>query len=202
MSGALFRRPARTRPRRRPRPRGEALSSGGMRTVPLLLSALLCSGSGCGRVEPSVEHRVEFQEGPTAGALRSGWSGFEKARDGTTFVWAEGTESSLRLGKTVRSPHEIRLRTWSFAYPGAGPQVLTLFVNDNRVGTLTLSPAPAEYSLSTPWSVWKEDENVVRFRFSRADPPALRVPGATDARPLAAAFDWVRIQPRPGVRDR
>lgn len=173
-----------------------------MRTAPLLLSALLCSGCGRGRVEPSVDHRVEFEEGPTADALRSGWSGLEKARDGTTFVWAEGTEASLRLGKAARSPHEIRLRAWSFAYPGAGPQFLTLFVNDNRVGALTISPEPSEYSLSTPWSVWKEDENVVRLRFSRADPPALRLPGSKDTRPLAAAFDWVRIRPRPGVRDR
>ena len=67
---------------------------------------------------------------------------------------------------------------------------------------LTISPEPSEYSLSTPWSVWKEDENVVRLRFSRADPPALRLPGSKDTRPLAAAFDWVRIRPRPGVRDR
>lgn len=196
MSGAVSSRTARTRPRR------QALSSGGMRTAPLLLSALLCAGSGCGRVEAPVEHRVDFQEGPDAGALRSGWSGLEKARDGTTFVWAERTEASLHLGKAARSPHEIRLRAWSFAYPGAEPQVLTLFVNDNRVGALTISPEPTEYSLSTPWSVWKEDENVVRFRFSRADPPALRLPGSTDTRRLAAAFDWVRIRPRPGVRDR
>lgn len=172
-----------------------------MKARPAILPALICAALGCGRVEPPVEQRIEFQEGPTAGALRQGWSGFEKTADGTTFVWAEGTESSLGLGKAASAPHRIRLRAWSFAWAGAGPQVLTVFVNDNRVGERTISPEPSEYSLATPWSVWKENENVVRFRFSRAEPPSLRIPGAADARPLAAAFDWVGFLPQPGLRD-
>ena len=155
---------------------------------------------GCSRARPATEQRVEFQEGPAAGVLRSGWSGFERTRDGVTFAWAEGTEASLRLAGTDPAPNAIRMRAWSFTYAGAAPQRLTLFVNDNRVGELDVPSAPTELSVDTPWSVWRRDENVLRLRFSRADSPRDRIPGSPDGRRLAIAFDWISVGAGPDTR--
>jgi hypothetical protein len=74
-------------------------------------------------------------------------------------------------------------------------------VNDCRVGRVDLPSEPSEHVLPTPWSVWKEDGNVLQLRFSRADAPRDQLPGATDGRLLAAAFDWVRIEPLPPATD-
>jgi hypothetical protein len=133
--------------------------------------------------------------------LVAGWSGLESTPEGTTFAWAEGTEATLRFGPTTRGPRLVRIRAWAFGYPGAGPQHLSVLVNDCRVARVVLSSEPSEHSVPTPSSVWREDGNVLRFRFSRADAPRDRLPGATDGRRLAAAFDRVRVEPVPAATD-
>lgn len=133
--------------------------------------------------------------------LAAGWSGFESTPDGTTFAWAEGTEASLRFGPSTRGPRLIRIRAWAFGFPGAEPQLLSVLVNDCRVGRIVLPSESSEHAFPTPWSVWKEDGNVLRLRFSRADAPTDRLAGATDGRLLAAAFDRVSIEPPPTATD-
>jgi hypothetical protein len=156
---------------------------------------------GCSRTRPEFERRVEFQEGPAAGVLRSGWSGFEKTDDGSTFAWAEGPECAIQLPGADPAPHTIRMRAWAFTYAGASPQRLTLFVNDNRLTELDVPSAPTELSLATPWSVWRRDGNVLRLRFARADSPRDRIPGSSDGRKLAVAFDWISIGAGPEAGD-
>lgn len=183
------------------RSREYVLSYAGRAVASVLLPALL--GTGCG-IDPSprpAAQSAEFEKGPTAGALTAGWSGFESTPDGTTFAWAEGTEASLRFGPSPRGPRLVRIRAWAFGFPGAEPQLLSVLVNDCRVGRIVLPSEPSEHVLPTPWSVWKEEGNVLRFRFSRADAPRDRLPGATDGRLLAAAFDRVRIEPPQPVTD-
>lgn len=154
-------------------------------------------GSSCARDQRTPPKVIEFDGDNASVRLHSGWSGFEKAPDGATFCWAEGHEASLSFGPAPRMGHEIAFRAWSFDYAAAAAQRLTVFVNDSRVGELVIPPAPSELSISTPWSVWANGENVLRFRFSRADAPADRMGGTTDGRKLAVAFDWIRIEPRP-----
>ncbi len=74
-------------------------------------------------------------------------------------------------------------------------------MNDCRVGRIVLPSESSEHAFPTPWSVWKEDGNVLRLRFSRADAPTDRLAGATDGRLLAAAFDRVSIEPPPTATD-
>lgn len=178
-----------------------ARTRSGRRLAGLLLPALVATGCGGRPSSGPPLPVVEFEEGPSAEALASGWSGFEKAPDGTTFVWAEGTEAVLRFGPTTPGPRVVRLRAWAFDFPGADPQVLTVLVNDCRVGRAVLPPTPSELTLPVPWSVLREDANVIRLRFSRADAPRDRVAGATDGRRLSAAFDQVRIEPLPSATD-
>jgi len=174
-----------------------------MRTAAAALLSVLLGApflAGCARshrAEPSGVTLVEFQEGVDAGRMVAGWSGFERTEEGLTFVWAVGTSSSVRLGPASRAPHTIELRAWAFDFPGAPPQDAVVFVNGCRVAELRLSPAPADYAIATPWSVWTDGTNVLSFAFSRADAPRDRVAGATDERPLSVGFD--RILLRPGA---
>lgn len=151
--------------------------------------------SSCAREQRTPPKVVEFDRDDASVRLGSGWSGFEKAPDGATFCWAEGREASLSLGPAPRTAQKIAFRAWSFDYAGAAPQRLTVFVNDSRVGELVIPPAPSEFSIRTPWSVWADGENVLRLRFSRADAPVDRLQGTTDGRKLAVAFDWIRVEP-------
>lgn len=166
------------------------------------LSVLLGASflAGCARshrAAPSGSTRIEFQEGDDAGRMVAGWSGFERTGEGLTFAWAVGTSAAVRFGPASRAPRTIELRAWAFDFPGAPPQEAVVFVNGCRVAKLRLSPAPSDYAIATPWSVWTDGTNVLSFAFSRADAPRDRVAGATDERLLSVGFD--RIVLRPGA---
>lgn len=163
----------------------------GPRAAPLLLAAGLSAGCAA----PPPEELLDFAGPSEAAALASGWSGFERTGDGTSFAWAVGRTSTLRLGPAGRGPRTISFRAWAFEFPGAGPQDAVVLVNGCRVGELRLGGAPSEFSVATPWSVWRDDGNVLTFAWSRADAPRARVPGATDDRLLSAGFDWIRVAP-------
>lgn len=163
----------------------------------LLAASLLIGCERSRRAEPPAVTRIEFQEGRDSERMVAGWSGFERTEDGLTFAWAVGTSASVRLGPESRMPHTIELRAWAFDFPGAPPQVAVVFVNGCRVAELRLSPAPSDYAIATPWSVWTDGTNMLSFAFSRADAPRDRVAGATDERLLSVGFD--RILLRPGA---
>ena len=160
-------------------------------SITLALSLLVA----CSKPPEATQRAIDF-DGETASIrVRSGWSGSERTSDGASFCWAEGREAILSTAGVVPQPYRVSIRAWSFNYAEAPPQHLTLFVNDTRVAEIAVSSAPTEHSFETPWSVWASQENVLRFKFSRADAPRDRVAGSADARPLAVAFDWVRVVP-------
>lgn len=165
----------------------------GVSTVLAGLGCLLLLA--CSHRKDSSEKVIEFDGGAASVSIRSGWSGPEKAPDGVSFCWAEGREAILATRGVGRTSHKVRLRAWSFEYPQAPQQRMTVFVNDTRVSEIAVEAAPTEYTIDTPWSVWSDRENVLRFRFSRADAPSDRIPESKDRRRLAAAFDWVRVVP-------
>ena len=92
----------------------------------------------------------------------------------------------------------VRFRCWPFSFPGAPPQTLTLFVNDQKAEALTLGGEPRVYAIAVPRALWKRGQNELKFVFAYAESPKDRVSGATDERTLSAAFDWLEIlRPRP-----
>ncbi len=165
-----------------------------MRSLPRVLAFLgLAMSIACTRRAQEPVIATDFDGTSASIAVRSGWSGFEKAPDGVTFSWAEGQTALLVVGRLERKARMISFRAWSFDYPEAPQQLLTVFVNDTRIGELVIAAEPSEYSIDTPWSVWNSEENTIRLRFSRADAPKERIQGAEDARRLAVAFDWLRL---------
>ncbi|HEX2799694.1 MAG TPA: hypothetical protein VHQ44_08480, partial [Thermoanaerobaculia bacterium] len=95
----------------------------------------------------------------------------------------------------------VRFRCWPFGFPGAPPQTLTLFVNDQKTDVLTLGGEPRVYAIAVPRALWKRGANELKFVFAYAESPKDRVSGATDERTLSAAFDWLEIlRPQPAKK--
>lgn len=168
-----------------------------MKRAPALLvaGALALAISGCRRIEET--RFLNFDPETTAGHLVSGWSGWEKTPQGDTFVWATAREALLKVRNDGGSDRVVRLRAWSFDWPGAPEQTVTLFVNGTHIDTAPLGPEAHVLTFVVPRALWKKGENDLGLAFARADAPKDHVPGSGDARTLAAAVDWLEILPPP-----
>ncbi len=164
------------------------------RPVILALAGLLAL-AGCRRSEET--RFLNFDPETTAGHLVSGWSGWEKTPEGDSFVWAEAREAKVRVRSNGGSDRVVRFRASSFIYPGSPEQVVTVYVNGTRIDSAGLYREPHVVSLVVPKALWKRGDNELKFEFLWTASPKDRVPGASDPRMLAAAFDWIEILPPP-----
>jgi len=160
--------------------------------APILLAAALAA---CSREAPRETRFLSFDPESSAGALVVGWSGFEKTEPGDTFVWAQAREARVRVVADGPADRLVRFRAWPLWWEGAPQQEVTVLVNDVTLGKVALGDGPRVYRLEAPAPAWKAGENVVTFRFLWAEAPRDRLPGATDTRTLAAAFDWLEVLP-------
>jgi hypothetical protein len=159
----------------------------------LLLLAVAATVSGCRRAGET--RFLNFDPETTAGHLVSGWSGWEKTSGNDTFVWADAREARVRVTIHGEGDRAVRLRAWSFCWPGAPDQTVTLFVNGARIDTAGLSPEAQVVTFVVPRALWKGGDNDLRLAFARAESPREHLPGSGDARTLAAAVDWLEILP-------
>jgi hypothetical protein len=167
----------------------------GVSWLPLVLSFLLVfllASAGC-RKSANETLFLNFDPDSSSGFLSSGWSGWEKTLQGDTFVWCQGRDGKVRVESRADGDRLVRFRCWPFRFAGAPPQTVTFFVNDARVETVGLADDPRVYTMPTPQAVWKKGANELRFSFAYAEAPRDRAPGSSDARTLAAAFDWLEI---------
>jgi len=157
--------------------------------------------AACSR--PPAETRFLNFDAESAGpALTSGWSGFEKTAAGDTFVWAQAREARVSLLAAGAGERLVRFRAWPYRWDGAPPQQVTVSLNGARLGSQTMGDGPQVYSLPSPGPAWKAGPNVLAFDFAYAEAPRDRVPGASDTRTLAAAFDWIEVLPASGAAGR
>ncbi len=77
---------------------------------------------------------------------------------------------------------------------------MTLFVNEARIDSITMSDGARVYSFLTPQAAWKAGKNELRFEFVYAASPAAVMSGSADKRTLAAAFDWIELAPAPPAK--
>ncbi len=174
----------------------------------LLVVALAVSG-GCRPGSGSKRDLVELAAGSLVSSetalldfgtrdsrphLVSGWSQEETATDGTSFVWATGASSRLRLFIAEPRPLELSFRSWPFRFPGAPTQRLTLALNGAPLAELTLLDSPAEYRLSLPASLQTEGDNVLEVVYAHHRSPRESLPGASDPRSLSVGWDWLELE--------
>ncbi len=138
---------------------------------------------------------LNFDAETSAGALTSGWSGFEKTADNDSFVWAQARTSAVTVSSRAKGDQLVRFRCWPFRFPGSPAQTATVFVNGSRIDSVTLAEGARVYGFATPEALWKPGPNEIRFEFAYAEAPKDRVPGSSDSRTLSVAFDWLEVVP-------
>ena len=145
--------------------------------------------------------------------LGEGWHAPE--RDGAiTFRWAD-TPAAIRVPLDHAAPLRVQIRLHAFAYPNAPAQTLTIDANGRRClpaeasanAGLPADPAAPGQPGAVPggWGTlecvlgpdaWRAGVNRMTLRFGYSQRP-MDVGAGGDARPLAAAIDWIRISVAP-----
>jgi hypothetical protein len=125
--------------------------------------------------------------------LGDGFYGAES--DGpASFRWVTSRAALiLPLARTTNMRVQLRLR--AYTYPGAPPQQLTVRVNDAPLGSFDVPSDWQTITFDVDRAAWRTTINRLALEFGRADAPADHdTPG--DHRRLAAALDWLRIDPQ------
>jgi hypothetical protein len=127
--------------------------------------------------------------------LGGGWHTAEREGD-VTFRWA-ASPATLRLPLDHAAPLRVQIRGHAFGYPGAPPQTLTVHVNGSpsaagSCGAVAVPPGWEVVECAVPGAALRSGVNTLELRFGYAQRPA-DVGLGGDARPLAAALDWIRI---------
>jgi hypothetical protein len=161
--------------------------------APLAVASLVFVLSGCRPIDET--RSLNFDAETSAGALTSGWSGFEKTDENDSFVWAQARTATVTVSSRAKGDQLLRFRCWPFRYTGAPAQVAAVFVNGSRIDSVTLADGARVYSFATPEALWKSGPNEIRFEFAYAEAPKDRVPGSSDQRALSVAFDWLEVLP-------
>jgi arylsulfatase A-like enzyme len=128
------------------------------------------------------------------GHLIEGWSYDEQGPGGLSFVWGTGDRSSLRVFVTQPRPLVLALRGWSLPFEGVPPQRVAVRVNEIPADAVDVAPEPAEYRVAVPAGSWVFGENRIELHYAHHSRPVDLDPGARDPRPLAVAWDWLRIE--------
>ncbi len=155
--------------------------------------------SGCKKPHRPEITFLNFDPETSEGALKRGFSGWERTPDGDTFSWSNARQVEIKVDIPARTAKLVRMRVWPFHFQGAPPQTLSLTVNELAVPAVTLGERPGVISMLVPAEAWKEGENTIRCSFAYAESPLNHLPGIEDSRTLSVAFDWIEITtPRKG----
>lgn len=148
-----------------------------------------------------VERRESALEFDVSESLYTGrgWALPEVSADGTTFRWAQGLEAELAVARDHAGDSTITLRALPLSYPSAELQTLELRLNGTVLGTVVLEEGWREYRVQASPAAWRPGSNLLTLHFGRAHAPAQVIPGASDPRPLAVAFDRLQIAPTNGL---
>jgi choline-sulfatase len=106
---------------------------------------------------------------------------------------------SSRLTAFLVEPRDLTLVVrCAPALQGHPPQRVTVSVNDQRLGVLTLGRELAEYRLAAPAATWRAGDNQLRFEYSWvADPPKLVREAEPTRRSEAVVWHDLRLVPGP-----
>jgi hypothetical protein len=125
--------------------------------------------------------------------LGDGWHNSE--RDGAmTYRWA-ASPATVLIPLDHAAPLTVQVRLHAFNYQGARGQTLTLLVNGYTFGPSPVGETWEMLEFATPEAAWRSGVNRLELAFASTRSPA-QVGQGGDARPLAAAVDYVRVQAR------
>jgi hypothetical protein len=169
-----------------------------------LLSLAACNGEPAPTVTaislvdrfPLAEVRVEGmsieRRGP--GGERQRLPGWSRGDGGRTALWNDGSPSVMALDVVELRDLVLRLRARPFVFPGAPQQTVTVVVNGARMAVVTLRGEGATGArIPLPASSLVEGYNRLEFRYAYVRRPVDVLPGGTDERALAVAWELLQI---------
>jgi arylsulfatase A-like enzyme len=132
--------------------------------------------------------------------LRNGWW-LDEAEGGRTFVWSDGPESELEFFLATARDVPLTLRGTPFPAPGAPAQEVTLVLNDETVGRITVVPSGREARVVLPQRHLRAGENHLALRYAWTRSPWQgRSGGVGGGHRRAVAWDLLRFE--TGVDER
>jgi hypothetical protein len=123
------------------------------------------------------------------------WSNEQWGPGGPTMQWTSDRESSLILSLREPVDRVLEVRMRPLVYPGSPPQTVSLDVNGTLRAKLVLEPEWAVYRVTLPATSFRSGRNTLTFRYGYALAPASVIPGSSDERTLAVAFDALELTP-------
>jgi hypothetical protein len=125
--------------------------------------------------------------------IEDGWHGAEH-EGAITFRWAASAATVL-IPLDHIAPLTLQLRLHALTYPGWTTQSVTLRVNGHSFGPVPVHGSWETLEFATEPDAWRSGVNRLRLEFASVRTPA-EVGLGGDARQLAAAVDYVRVQQR------
>lgn len=120
--------------------------------------------------------------------LSWGWAGVERI-GGDDVRWVVGNDASIIAPVDTTVPHTMHVRMTPFAGPKLPPQTVRVFADDIELRSVTMTPGWQTYDFAIPPQSWRATgPHTIRFKFSRANVPALLDPASNDKRALSAMF--------------
>ena len=120
----------------------------------------------------------------------------ETSADGTTFVWATGHEAAVEVALPSSSPSCLSVRLWPMEC-AQSTQRARFLLDGREIGRLDLSPGAQTMRLTIPERGGTGGDSLLVAQFQHVCSPRDNDARSQDARPLAAAFDWLEITPGP-----
>jgi arylsulfatase A-like enzyme len=136
--------------------------------------------------------RLDFGSEASLPALVSGWGPRARA-DHADFQWGQGERSELRFGVAEPRALELELRAWPLAFEGAPAQSVAVDANGTPVGTLELPQGAHTHRIRLPADALVPGENRLGLRYAWSRAPREVIPGSAERRPLAVAWDSLRV---------
>ena len=137
----------------------------------------------------------EFDDTSAHECLMEGWSRPEDIPGAAlSFAWAIDLTASVRLRVFDRDSQWLHFRSQPPVLERDLSQTVVVRVNDIEVGAVELPPGGfTSHTLRVPEAARRTGEHIVSFSFGYTESLRNRVPTTADARPVAAAFDYVAV---------
>jgi arylsulfatase A-like enzyme len=125
--------------------------------------------------------------------LGKGWW-LDEARDGRTFVWSDGPESELAFFLARSRDIPLTLRWIPFTGHGERPEKVTLVLNGETVGRVTVTAGDKEARVVLPQGHLQAGENLLTLRYAWTRVPLGGAAGITGQHRPAVAWDLLRFE--------
>ncbi|HKH48360.1 MAG TPA: sulfatase [Thermoanaerobaculia bacterium] len=130
---------------------------------------------------------IDFGTAEARPFLVDGWYQNEGGGARPTIVWSRGRSSALEIWLAAPRPLRAEIRCAPFEPPDGQPQVVTVELNGQQAGALSLKPRLNDYTIELPVAAQVSGRNRLLFRYRKET--------RFDRRHLAVSWDLLRLRP-------